>query len=229
MIISFKQQFKQAPMTVSLVTLTILMFIVEFLVGGGQTDDARMLVSLGAKWGPDIKLNNQYWRLLMPVFLHAGLMHIVTNMLTLWFIGPLVELAFGSRKFLLLYFFGGSIGNILSYLFAPLTISVGASSALFGLFGGMILYGLQFKDDPHIRSQGTVMIMFVGLNLVSGFTTTGIDMWGHIGGLIGGMIFTIIVGFYGRSGKYPLMMRLSMIAVTIIILILTIISRGGVT
>lgn len=229
MIISFKQQFKQAPITVSILILTVLIFIVELIIGGGQTDDGRLLVVLGAKWGPYIKLHHDYWRLVTPLFLHAGFMHIFTNMLTLWFIGPLVESAFGSRKFLFLYLFGGIIGNILSYLFAPLTVSVGASSALFGLFGGMILYALQFKDDPRIRSQGTVMILFVALNLVTGFATTGIDMWGHIGGLIGGMIFTIIVGFYGRAGKYPPMMRLAMIVVTIIILILTAISKGGVT
>jgi len=142
-------------------------------------------------------------------------MHILTNMLTLWFLGPIAENAFGSRKFLGLYLFGGIVGNIMSYLFAPLTVSVGASSALFGMFGGLILYGIQFKQDPQIRSQGTMMILFVILNLVSGFSSTGIDMWGHIGGLIGGCAFlnlsprgqngSSVFGFlqlYGYLGKF---------------------------
>lgn len=227
MVETLKQQFKKAPVTTSILLLTIAAFIAEFLIGGGRTDNGSLLVALGAKWGPYIKTHDQYWRLLTPIFLHAGFMHILTNMLTLWFLGPITENAFGSRKFLGLYLFGGIVGNIMSYLFAPLTVSVGASSALFGMFGGLILYGIQFKQDPQIRSQGTMMILFVILNLVSGFSSTGIDMWGHIGGLIGGMIFTVMFGFYGRSGRYPLPVRLTMVVLTALIIILTLNASGG--
>lgn len=227
MINSFKQQFRIAPVTMSILAVTILVFIAEGLFSGGQTANGEFLVSFGAKWGPYIHHYDQYWRLLTPVFLHAGFMHIATNMLTLCFIGPLVEEAFGRWKFLGLYFFGGIFGNIMSYLFAPLTISVGASTALFAMFGGLILYAVQFKEDPRIRSQGTIMILFVVLNLVTGFASTDIDMWGHIGGLIGGMMFTVIFGFYGRSGKFPWHVRLALVIVTIIVIILTVISGGG--
>jgi len=124
---------------------------------------------------------------------------------------------------------GGIGGNIMSYLFAPLTVSVGASSALFGMFGGLILYAVQFKHDPRIRAQGTMMGLFVVLNLMSGFFSTGIDMWGHIGGLIGGMMFAVMFGFYGRSGKYPMAWRLTMGVVTVLILALALIAKGGVS
>jgi rhomboid protease GluP len=128
-----------------------------------------------------------------------------------------------------LYLFGGIVGNIMSYLFAPLTVSVGASSALFGMFGGLILYAIQFKHDPRIRAQGTMMGLFVVLNLMSGFFSTGIDMWGHIGGLIGGMMFAVMFGFYGRSGKYPMAWRLTVAVVTVLILALALIAKGGVS
>ena len=89
-------------------------------MGHGQTTNGQLLVALGAKWGPAIAIDHQYWRLLTPIFLHAGWLHIITNMLTLWFIGPLAEAAFGHRKFLGLYLFGGVVGNIMSYLFRTL-------------------------------------------------------------------------------------------------------------
>lgn len=227
MIEALQQQFKKAPVTVTLVLVSATVFFVELIVGHGQTVSGQLLVGLGAKWGPYIAGYHQYWRLVTPIFLHAGWLHIFTNMLTLWFIGPLAEAAFGHRKFLGLYLFGGVIGNSLSYLFAPLTVSVGASTALFSLFGGLLIFASQFRHDPQIRAQGTMMLLFVGLNLVSGFAANGVDMWGHIGGLAGGMIFAGMFGFYGRSGRLPLPMRLTLGGVSLLLLGLVWLSKGG--
>lgn len=227
MITALQQQFKKAPVTVSLVLLTSVVFVIELAVGHGQTSSGQLLVGLGAKWGPYIAGYHQYWRLVMPIFLHAGWLHIFTNMLTLWFIGPLAETAFGHRKFLELYLFGGVVGNIWSYLFAPLTVSVGASTALFGLFGGLLIFASQFRHDPQIRTQGTTMLLFVGLNLVSGFAANGVDMWGHIGGLCGGMLYAGMFGFYGQSGRLPIPMRLTLAGVSVVLLILTYLAKGG--
>lgn len=227
MIDAIQIQFKKAPVTVSLVAISLAMFVVEIIMGHGQTTNGQLLVALGAKWGPAIAIDHLYWRLLTPIFLHAGWLHIITNMLTLWFIGPLAEAAFGHRKFLGLYLFGGVVGNIMSYLFAPLTVSVGASTALFGLFGGLLMFASQFRHDPEIRAQGTTLLLFVGLNLVTGFGANGVDMWGHIGGLIGGMMFAVMAGFYGRSGKFPLYMRWTLVGVSGLLVLLTWLSKGG--
>ena len=115
----------------------------------------------------------------------------------------------------------------MSYLFAPLTVSVGASTALFGLFGGLLMFASQFRHDPEIRAQGTTLLLFVGLNLVTGFGANGVDMWGHIGGLIGGMMFAVMAGFYGCSGKFPLYMRWTLVGVSGLLVLLTWLSKGG--
>ena len=229
MIEALKQQVKHTPVTMGLFTVTNVVFIFELIASHGQTDNARFLVAVGAKWGPDIAHNQAYWRLLTPVFLHAGIMHIVTNMLTLWFVGPIAERAFGSWRFLMLYAFGGIVGNIFSYLLSPLAISVGASSALFAMFAGLILYGVRYRDNPTIRAQGATFLLFVVLNLFSGLLAPTIDLWGHIGGLIGGMMSTVMLGFVGKSGQYALSMRLTMCAVTLLLLILTIYAGGSVS
>ncbi|MFT8991959.1 rhomboid family intramembrane serine protease [Leuconostoc mesenteroides] len=218
---ALKEQYQTAPITTIIFLVTTFVFLIELVLSRGTTENSEFLINMGAKWGPYIQLKHEYWRLLTPVFLHAGFLHIVTNMITLWFIGPLVERAFGSAKFFGLYFFGGIIGNIFSYLLAPSSVSVGASTALFAMFGGLILYAIRFKEDPQVKSMGTVLGLFVILNLVTGFSSTDIDIWGHIGGLIGGMMFAVMFGFYGRSGKYAIRVRLIMGAITILLIILT--------
>lgn len=89
------------------------------------------------------------------------------------------------------------------------------------MFGGLILYAIRFKEDPQVKSMGTMLGLFVILNLVTGFSSTDIDIWGHIGGLIGGMMFAVMFGFYGRSGRYAIRVRLIMGAITILLIILT--------
>lgn len=211
-----KKQYQIAPVTTILLFFTILIYLVEVVLSGANTENGRFLVTMGAKWGPYIQYQHEYWRLLTPIFLHAGMMHIIMNMITLWFIGPLAERYFGSRKYLLLYLFGGVMGNILSYLFSPLSISVGASSSLFALFGGLLIYSIQFKYDTQIRSQGMLLGVFVVLNLASGLMSPDIDMLGHVGGLVGGLLFAIAFGFAGRSGKFPILWRLTAILVMVL-------------
>lgn len=219
---TLKTHYLIAPVTTILLTVTIVVFVIELVVSGGTTDNSYFLVQVGAKWGPYIKDDSQYWRLITPIFLHAGFMHIVTNMLTLWFIGPIAEDAFGSRKFLGLYFFSGISGNIFSYLFSPNTISVGASTSLFGLFGGLMIFAYQFRHDPNVRALGSMMGLFILLTLLSSFSATNIDLWGHFGGFIGGVMFAMIFGFYSRNGKFSWHVRLVMVLLTVLLIGLTV-------
>ncbi len=226
MILSYKKQFKQTPAMVSLLTFTILVFIVEILMSHNHTSNGTFLVKMGAKWGPLITQHHEYWRFITAMFLHASVMHIFSNMLTLWFIGIMAENIFGSFKLICLYLFGGIFGNIASYLFEPMTISVGASSALFALFGGLILYTWHYKSTIEIKNQRNILLLFVALNLIGGLLTSGIDLWGHVGGLIGGVIFIAMAGFENGDNYAP-SIRWSLLIVTIIIIVLTICSKDG--
>ncbi|CAH1850441.1 rhomboid family intramembrane serine protease [Convivina praedatoris] len=190
--------FKKAPVTVIIAVMTILVFLVEILLSHGQPDNVFFLVKFGAKYGPYITQEHQYWRLLTPLLIHLSWSHLILNILTLWFLGLMIEPLFGSIRFLLIYLIGGLGGNLLSYWLAPQAISAGASSAIFGLLGALLIYiGYQGRHNSALKTQRQTFLVFVVLNLVGDLFTPSIDFWGHLGGLVSGMILAIVM-FYQR-------------------------------
>ncbi|CAH1850365.1 rhomboid family intramembrane serine protease [Convivina intestini] len=190
--------FKKAPVTVIIVVMTTLVFLVEILLSHGQPDNIFFLVKFGAKYGPYITQEHQYWRLLSPLFIHLSWSHLILNMLTLWFLGMMIEPLFGSIRFGLIYLVGGLGGNLLSYWWAPQTISAGASSAVFSLLGAFLVYiAYQGRHNSSLKAQGQTFLVFVVLNLVGDLFIPSIDLWGHLGGLVTGMIVAIGM-FYQR-------------------------------
>ena len=137
--------------------------------------------------------NGEIYRLVSYMFLHAGIMHILLNMYSLYIVGTKVEDFFGKWKYLLIYFISGISGGLLSIGLSQDTISVGASGAIFGLFGALIYFGYSYRGyiGSMIRSQ---IIPIVVYNLLIGFFIPGIDMWGHVGGLIGGILTANVLG-----------------------------------
>lgn len=126
----------------------------------------------------------EYYRLLTAMFLHGGLMHIVFNMLILWQLGAVLEPYYGRGAFTALYLASGLAGGFASIGFNdPMTLSVGASGAIFGLMGAyaVILRRLGRPD--------TQVLVLIGINLVIGFVVPGIDWHAHVGGLVAGAIF----------------------------------------
>jgi len=144
----------------------------------------------------------QLWRLITPVLLHSSdytssryfLLHILFNMIALYNIGPLLEQFYGHRRFLALYLVTGVAGNLFSFIFSP-NDSLGASTAIFGLIAAQLLFVFYNRPlfggraDSIIKSTGFLII----INLSLGFTP-GIDMWGHVGGLLGGLAFAFLAG-----------------------------------
>ncbi len=165
-------------------------FIYGYANAAAQLD---WLEAYGARINELIRAG-ELWRLLTPVLLHASVPHILFNMYALFIFGPGLERNFGHWRFLILYVLGGFAGNVLSFLLSN-GYSVGASTAIFGLVGaeGIFLYqnrklfGNQFR-----RAIGNV-IFVVAVNLFLGLTP-GIDNWGHVGGLLGGLIFAWFAG-----------------------------------
>lgn len=135
-----------------------------------------------------LKATNEWYRLFTVALVHAGLLHLGFNMYALMVLGNPLETAFGSSKFLIVFFFSLLTGSLTSAYFASASsYSVGASGAIFGLFGAMIIVGNKIGAD--VRS----IYVIIGINFVIGFAVGGIDWKAHLGGLIGGLIGTRLV------------------------------------
>lgn len=183
-------------MTYSIMGITIGFYLLQLISSSSPYYGGMDWTTYyGAKINELIRAG-ELWRLLTPVLLHASIPHILFNMYALLVIGVGLERYFGHGRYLLLYVLGGFTGNVLSFLFSS-GYSVGASTAIFGLIGaeGVFLYqnqkllGAQFG-----RAIGNVIFIIV-INLVIDFVPgSGIDYWGHIGGLLGGLIFTWFAG-----------------------------------
>ncbi|MEY3635967.1 MAG: hypothetical protein RL147_396 [Actinomycetota bacterium] len=131
---------------------------------------------------------NQWYRLLTVALTHGGLLHLGFNMYALLVLGNPIEESFGKNKFLIIFFASLLAGSLTSAYFASIySASVGASGAVFGLFGAMIVVGKRIGAD--IRS----IVVIIGLNFVFGFALGGVDWRAHLGGLIGGYVTSQIV------------------------------------
>jgi len=162
-----------------------------FLVLGGGYDGDRLLM-FGANYSPLVK-NGEVFRLISSMFLHSGILHICFNMYSLYIVGPRLEDFYGKWKFLLIYLFSGICGSLLTIGFNSEIIVVGASGAIFGLFGSLLYFAYNYRGyiGSIIRSQILPVIVY---NLVIGFIVPGIDVWGHVGGLIGGVLTANMLG-----------------------------------
>ena len=186
--------------TYSIMGVTIGFYVLQFIsvsILGYANDAAQMdwLELYGSKINELIRAG-QVWRFLTPVLLHGSVPHILFNMYALYVIGIGLERHFGPWRYLLLYVLGGFAGNVLSFLLSS-GYSVGASTAIFGLIGAEAVFLYQNRRLFGSRFGSAIgnVILIIVVNLVIDFVPgSGIDYWGHIGGLVGGLMFT---GFAG--------------------------------
>ena len=191
---------KRSLVTLGLIALNIAIFALVSLVPSIERD---VVVNLANQ--PAAVLGNaEYWRLFTSMFLHADLVHLLMNMLALYSLGSIMEIAFGHARYGLIYLLGGLAGSILSAsLNEPQVFAVGASGAVFALFGA---------EAAHLYTNWRVMgasaparlrqvIMLAVLNFTVGFigNATGggiynIDNWAHIGGFAGGALLAYLIG-----------------------------------
>ena len=178
---------KKPIITYVIIALCLLMFFVS-----NMGTDVYTLVKYGANLGTLVK-NGEVYRLVTYMFLHAGIIHIFFNMYSLYIVGPRVEDFYGKWKFIFIYLFSGISGGLLSIAMNGDVVSVGASGAIFGLFGALLYFGYNYRGyiGSVIKSQVLPVVIY---NLVMGFFLSGIDMWGHVGGLIGGLIASYVLG-----------------------------------
>lgn len=178
---------KKPVVTYGIIALCIIMFI---LSGFGL--DSGMLIKYGANVGSLVK-NGEIFRLITHMFLHIGFVHLILNMYSLYIVGSRVEDFFGKWKYLLIYFVSGISGGLLSIALNGNVLSVGASGAIFGLFGALLYFGYNYRGyiGAIIKSQILPIVVY---NLLIGFFISGIDIWSHVGGLIGGLLMAKVLG-----------------------------------
>ncbi len=190
--------FKKPIVTYSLIFICILVFILMYVLGNGSTDNYTLLV-FGANVDTLTK-NGDYYRLFTSMFLHIGILHLLCNMYSLYIIGKEVENVFGKVKYLIIYLLSGIAGSILSLAFNHNTICAGASGAIFGLLGALLYFGYYYRTYLGATLTRSIIPVIV-LNLIIGFTSSGIDNAAHIGGLVGGILIAMAVGVPDKSNK----------------------------
>jgi membrane associated rhomboid family serine protease len=176
--------------------------------------------------GPDIATGHEYWRLITGGFLHAGFLHIGFNMYLLYVLGRMLEPALGSVKFGLLYFAALLAGSAGALVVTPLSYTVGASGAVFGLMGAAFIEMRSRGIDP---MAGGILGSIGGLiliNLVFSFALSGISVGGHIGGLIGGGLVALAYGYADRARR-PALAYAGAIAVAVASAAIGIAAAGG--
>jgi membrane associated rhomboid family serine protease len=171
--------------TQALVAINVLAFLAETAAGaplgggGGGT-----IWTHGVLYGPLISQSHEYWRLVTGGFLHDGLFHILVNMLSLYWVGMVLEPAIGHVNFAAVYFASLLAGSFGALLFQPGIPTVGASGAIFGIFGCLIV--VAYHRGIPIWQSGLGFVLVI--NLLFSVTFAGISIGGHLGGLIAGVL-----------------------------------------
>lgn len=191
---------KENRITIGLLAVNILTFIV--LSFFGDTQSSQFMYDHGAVFAPAVIENGEYYRLFTSMFLHFDFSHLMNNMIMLGALGTAVEPELGSIKTLILYLLSGLGGNLLSlgadWTSGALVVSAGASGAIFGLMGALVWLVIRNRGG-YGRIYGRRVYLMVGLSLYYGFTSTGVDNYAHVGGLIGGFLLAICL--YRKRGK----------------------------
>jgi rhomboid protease GluP len=207
--------------TPMIIDINILVFILMVISGVSAFEPTTSnLISWGANLR-GITLSGQWWRLITNTFLHIGIFHILLNMYALIYIGLLLEPYLGKLRFTAAYLFTGILASLTSIFMHPLTVSAGASGAIFGMYGVFLAMLTTNIIDKKARTALLTSIgVFVVLNLMNGMKA-GIDNAAHIGGLISGLI----IGYAYYPGlKKPSEAKISYLTVGLLFIAVSITS-----
>ena len=186
-----KEDIKRQPLTYILIALNVLIYLVSAVLSESFIDmRTETLVQLGALYGPYTVAQQEWYRLFTAMFLHGGMTHLLMNMVSLYIVGRAAEIYFDTRAYLVIYLFSGLIGGLASLYMHPGSVGVGASGAIFGVFGALAGFFLAHRDK--IASQSKAFMkdfgIIIGLNLVIGLSIPAVDVSAHIAGLLVGIV-----------------------------------------
>jgi membrane associated rhomboid family serine protease len=184
--------------TQAMIALNVIVFLAETAAGAGfSSGGGGWVFNHGDLYGFAIAHQHQYWRLVTSGFLHDGIFHILVNMVSLYFVGGALEPGIGQLRFGVIYGVSLLAGSFGALLFSPGIATIGASGAIFGIFGALIVVA---------RSRGisiwqSGLGFFLILNLFLSVTVRGIALGGHIGGLVAGLICGLLIVEVGERRR----------------------------
>ena len=198
-------------MTYVLIFINVLVFILMLSPGIYNN-----FINSFANYYVNVK-SGEVYRLVTSMFLHGNSIHLFFNMYALYVIGPEIERYYGPFKFLIIYLLSGVIGSLFSAVLIT-SPSIGASGAIFGLFGALLYFGFNYRAtlDGYLKGQ---IIPLILINLLVGLIVPGIDIAAHIGGLIGGLLISLMVGIKGFNKKNHTLHGLLMSIILIVSLV----------
>jgi membrane associated rhomboid family serine protease len=182
-----------ALVTRILIAINVGIYVITAAQGAGINSPGGKLFTDMLLFGPFVA-QGDWWRLITAAFLHGSLLHIAFNMLALWWFGAPVEEYLGRTRFVLLYLVSGLAGSAGALLQSPATPVVGASGAIFGILGAMLI--LEWQATGRLGGNAATLIV---INLAIGFTISNVSIGGHIGGLIGGILGTLAFARFGKG------------------------------
>jgi len=185
------KDFSRYRITYSIIALNSIIYLFAALLSGSIIDmNMRVLVDMGALYGPLTVLKGEWWRLFTAMFLHGGMTHILMNMVSLYIIGRGMETYFSAKSYLSIYLFSGLFGGLASLYMHPESVGIGASGAIFGVFGALAGFFIAHRRHigEHTRAFMKEFAVIIAINLVIGFSMPEVDVSAHIGGLTVGFL-----------------------------------------
>ncbi len=180
-------------LTAILIAVNIVVFLLQTLAGGST--DADVLIKFGA-YSQSLIISGEYWRVITHVFLHIGWYHLLINMGMLLILGFALEGLYGKERFFIIYFMSGMAGGIASVLFLRYSIGGGASGAIFGLLGTVIIFGIRYRrriPRQYRIAFGLSLLPFLLIDISLGFFVPSINIPAHLGGLFGGCVTAFLL------------------------------------
>jgi membrane associated rhomboid family serine protease len=184
----------RAPVTYTLIAVNAVIYLIGASQGGGLGNPGGSLYSKLWLDAPQLQ-GGGWWRLVTTMFLHASVLHIAFNMFALWVIGRPVEQYLGTARYIGLYLVSGLAGSAGALIQTP-GVTVGASGAIFGILGAMLV--IEWQVTGSLAGQAASLI---AINLVISFAIPGISWGGHVGGLIGGILVMLAYAHWGDRGR----------------------------
>jgi rhomboid protease GluP len=184
-----------AVVTYTVIAINLLVYAILALLSQSPDISMDILIKAGAQQTVYIEATGQYWRIFTAMFLHVNILHVGLNMLSLFFIGRVVEAFYGKWRYLVIYLVSGIVGGLATFFLQPNVWAVGASGAIFGVFGALGVFYV--ADRRALGSYGASAIanwlFWLALNLIYSFSDPNIGIVDHIGGLTAGIVLASLL------------------------------------